>query len=120
MDVTHLRSEVSLLEKNEFSILKAEIGRLASGASKIPNRVGEESKRVASNVRIELSLDKARVRDEQTHQELKIKEAMSKIDSEVSQFKTGLETVQWELFRTLFPLLCAGGALFFSYLRFIK
>ena len=120
MDVTHLRSEVSLLEKNEFSILKAEIGRLASGASKIPNRVGEESKRVASNVRIELSLDKARVRDEQTHQELKIKEAMSKIDSEVSQFKTGLETVQWELFRTLFPLLCSGGALFFSYLRVIK
>ena len=120
VDVTHLRSEVHLLEKNEFSILKAEIFRLASEASKIPNKVGEESKRVASNVRVELYLDKARISDEQTRQELKIKEALSKIDSEVSQFKLGLETVQWDLFRTIFPLICAGGALFFSYLRFLK
>lgn len=65
VDVTHLRSEVSLLEKNEFNNLKVDVQRLASEAHKIPNRVHEESKRVASNVRIELSLDKARVRDEQ-------------------------------------------------------
>jgi hypothetical protein len=99
---------VSLLEKNEFSILKAEIGRLANEAQKFPTRMAEESRRVQSNVRLELSLDKARIRDEQAHQELKIKEAISKIDSDVSNFKTQMEVIQWELFRTIFPLLCAG------------
>lgn len=120
VDVTHLRNEVSMLEKNEFSILKSEIGRLKSEVGRIPLRIGEESRRVQSNVRLELSLDKARIRDEQSHQELKIKEAVSKIDSEISNFKAQMETIQWDLFRTLFPLICGGGALFFSYLRFIK
>ena len=30
VDLIHLRSEVSLLEKNEFSVLKSEIARLVS------------------------------------------------------------------------------------------
>lgn len=120
VDLAHLKSEVSLLEKNEFSLLRADIGRLASEASKIPIKILEESRRVQSNVRLELTLDKGRIREEQNNQEMKIKEANSKIDTEVSNFKTQMESIQWELFRTLFPLFCAGGALFFSYLRFLK
>lgn len=120
VDVNHLHSEVQLLEKNEYSLLNAEIIRLESEASKLPGRILEESKRIQANVRLELTLDKSRIRDEQSSQKMKLKETSSKIDTEVSQFKSQMETIQWELFRTLFPLFCAGGALFFSYLRFIK
>ncbi|KAJ3270058.1 hypothetical protein HDV01_000606 [Terramyces sp. JEL0728] len=120
VDLAQLRSEISMLEKNEFSLLKQDIRRLNSEAMKLPSRITEEIKRVQSNVRLELSLDKAKIRDEQNTQEMKIKEAASRIDTEVSQFKTQMETIQWELFRTLFPIFTAGGALFFSYLRFIK
>jgi hypothetical protein len=119
-DLTHLQSEVTLLEKNEFSLLRAEINRLEAEVAKFPLKIAEESRRIQANVRLELTLDKSRIKDEQSSQEMKIKEASSKVDTEVSQFKTQMETIQWELFRTLFPLFCAGGALFFSYLRFIK
>jgi hypothetical protein len=120
VDLNHLQSEVTLLEKNEFSLLRAEMNRLETESMKFPSRIAEETRRIQANVRLELTLDKSRIRDEHASQEMKIKEASSKIDTEVSQFKTQMETIQWELFRTLFPLFCTAGALFFSYLRFIK
>jgi hypothetical protein len=120
VELNRLQNEVTLLEKNEFSLLRAEINRLEAESMKFPSRFGEEIRRIQANVRLELSLEKSRTRDEHASQEMKIKEASSKVDTEVSQFKTQLETIQWELFRTLFPLFGTGGALFFSYLRFIK
>lgn len=50
VDLAHLRSEVSLLEKNEFSLLRAEISRLGNEATKLPLRLQDESRRVQSNV----------------------------------------------------------------------
>jgi hypothetical protein len=120
VELAHLNSDVSLLEKNEFSTLRADIARLYSLAAKLPQKVYEESIRISSAVKMDISINKGRIRDEQASQEMKIRETISKIDTEVSQFKTLMRTVQWELFKTLFPLFCAGGALFFSYLRFLK
>ncbi|KAI8927852.1 DUF1640-domain-containing protein [Entophlyctis helioformis] len=120
VDFTQLRSEIQLLEKNEFALLRADIFRLNAEVEKLRLRVAEDLRRVQSNVRLDLSLDKGRNRDEQSAQELRIKEADSKIDTEVSSVRTQMETIQWDLFKTLFPLLSAAGALFFSYLRFVK
>ena len=119
VDFDHLRSEMNLLEKNEVSLIKQEMNRITRELEKLNLQMGEDLRRASSHVRLELSIEKGRIRDEQTAQELRIKDADSKIDTEVSQVKTILETIQWELFKTLFPLFCAAGALFFSYLRFI-
>lgn len=91
-----------MLEKNDFALLRADILRLSSEIDKFKVRQAEELRRVQSNVRLELSLEKGRIRDEQSTQELKIKEADSRIDTEVSALRTQMETIQWELFRTLF------------------
>ncbi|KAI8902820.1 hypothetical protein BC833DRAFT_143001 [Globomyces pollinis-pini] len=120
VDLQHLRSEISLLEKNEFANLKTDIIRISDEASKLPMKILEETRRIQSNVRLELSMEKSRIREQQAGQEMRIMESVAKIDTEVAQFKTQTETIPWELFRTLFPLFCAGGALCFSYLRFIK
>ncbi|KAL2918599.1 Protein fmp32, mitochondrial [Polyrhizophydium stewartii] len=120
VDFTQLRSEIQMLEKNEFALLRADIGRLSVELEKLRVRMAEDLRRVQSNVRLELSLDKGRIRDDQSAKEIRLKEADSKIDTEVSNLRTQMETIQWELFKTLFPLFCAAGALFFSYLRFVK
>ncbi|KAJ3114012.1 hypothetical protein HDU96_002656 [Phlyctochytrium bullatum] len=117
VDFSHVRAEIQLLEKNDFANLKSDTARLAGELDRLRLRLAEELRRVQSNVRLELSIEKGRIRDEQSAQELKIKEADAKIDSEVAQIKTQMETVQWDLFKTLFPLFCAAGALAFSYLR---
>lgn len=120
VDFTSLRSEIALLEKNDFALLKADLSRLLSEAEKLQNRVREDMNAVQSSVRLELSLEKGKIRDEQGNQELKIKETESKIDSEISNLKTNMEMMKWEMFRTLVPLLSATGGLLFAYLRFIK
>ncbi|KAI8998334.1 hypothetical protein BC832DRAFT_594944 [Gaertneriomyces semiglobifer] len=116
VDFAHVRNEIQMLENNEFALLRSDIGRLNAEVEKFRTRMVEDVRRVQSNVRLELSLEKGRIRDEQSAQELKIKEADSKIDTEVSTLRTQMETIQWELFKTLFPLFCAAGALFFSML----
>ena len=74
----------------------------------------EDLNNVQSNVRLELSLEKGRIRDEQSVQEIKIKEAESRIDAEVSNVKTNMEMIKWEMFRTLIRTCCY---LFVCYLR---
>ncbi|KAI8907499.1 putative mitochondrion protein [Powellomyces hirtus] len=120
VDFAHVRNEIQMLEKNDFALLRSDIGRLNTEVEKFRTRMVEDLRRVQSNVRLELSLEKGRIRDEQSAQELRIKEADSQIDTEVATLRTQMETIQWELFKTLFPLFCAAGALFFSYLRFVK
>ncbi|KAI8910306.1 mitochondrial protein [Gorgonomyces haynaldii] len=120
VDFSQLQAEVQLLEKNEFALLKADIKRLHNEADKLRQRINEETRRVQSNVRLDLSLEKGLIRDQQAKQELAIKETESRIDSEISQLKTTMETIQWDLFKTLFPIFSAAGALTFSYLRFVS
>ncbi|KAJ3331698.1 WD repeat-containing protein 27 [Blyttiomyces sp. JEL0837] len=102
VDLHHLTNEVRLLTMNDFALLKADISRLNNDVDKIKMRMAEELRRVQSNVRLELSLEKGRIRDEQREQEIKITEADAKIESEVAALRTSLESLPWELFKTLF------------------
>jgi hypothetical protein len=127
VDLDKIRSEMRLLEKNEFTLIKSENSRLARDLEKLRIHMAEELRRTQSDVKLELTLEKvlclskmkSRIRDEQSAQELKIREIDSKVDTEISQVNTSIETIQWEIFRTLFPILTAAGALLFSYLRYV-
>ncbi|KAJ3088595.1 hypothetical protein HK102_008395 [Quaeritorhiza haematococci] len=110
VDFAQIRNEILLLGKNEHVLLRADVDRLNAELDKLRSRISEELARgVASNVRLELSLEKGRIRDEQAAQALKIKDAESNIDTEISNLRTQMETIKWELFKTLI-----------RYLRFVK
>ncbi|KAI8614596.1 hypothetical protein BC830DRAFT_1126645 [Chytriomyces sp. MP71] len=119
-DLNQLKSGISLVEQNEYMILKTEIARLASEVDRIALRSAEEFRRIQTSARLDLSAEKSRVRDEHNDQAIHLKEADAKIESELASVKTLLEGIQWELFKTLFPLFSAAFALIFSYLRFVR
>lgn len=120
VDFSNLKSEIQLLEKNEFQLLKSDLARLNTALDKSLQRNNEELRRISTNVRLELMGDKSVLRDEQSQIEFSIKQTQSKIDTEISHLKTNMSTIQWDLFRSLFPIFSAAGALTFSYLRFIN
>jgi hypothetical protein len=120
VDFNQVKSEAQFMEKNEFAILKDNLSRLDSEIDKLNQRINEDLSRVQKNVRLDLSLEKSVIREKQSNLELRIIELDSKIDSEISALKTTLETVEWDLFKTLFPIFSAAGALTFSYLRFVS
>ena len=120
VEISSLRREVIQLEKNDFTALENDINRLENDLVKQLVRYNEELARLKSNTRHDVFQERNHSRDDIGHNEMEIKELFSKINTQVSVQKGQMETIQWELFRTLFPLFCAGGALFFSYLRLIK
>ncbi|KAI9339994.1 mitochondrion protein [Obelidium mucronatum] len=120
IDFNRLRGDLGLVEKNDFMLLKTEVMRLASDVERLQLRSAEEFRRIQTTNRLELSMEKSRIREEQNAQAIRMKEADAKIESELATIKTLLEGFNWDLFKTLFPLFSAAGALAFSYLRFVR
>lgn len=79
-----LKSEVTLVEKQDYSLLKAENDRLLSDVEKLKQRLREEVSRTSAGVRLDLNLEKGRLRDELTARELKIREVDTRIEVRMS------------------------------------
>ncbi|KAJ3128392.1 hypothetical protein HK100_009204 [Physocladia obscura] len=120
IDFSHLRADLGLVEKNDFMLLKADVARLSNDVEKLHMRSAEEFRRIQANTRLEISMEKSRIKDDQNAQTIRMKEMDAQIESDLASIKTVMEGLRWDLFRSLFPLLSAAGALAFSYLRFLR
>lgn len=97
VDFAQLKSELQLHEKNDLTLMKSENERLQSDVEKLKQRLREESTRVLAGVRLDLNLEKGRIRDESSQQELKIKEVDTRIESEIAGLRTQIEQVSRRL-----------------------
>jgi len=120
VDFAKLKSEIQLVEKQDFAQLKAENERLLSDVERLKQRLREEISRTSAGVRLDLSLEKGRTRDELASRELKINEVDSRIEGEVHSLRA---TVAQNKFTTLqYVVTTAVGAvgLLFAYMRMIR
>ena len=99
VDFAQLKSELQLHEKNDLTLMKSENERLQSDVEKLKQRLREESTRVLAGVRLDLNLEKGRIRDESSQQELKIKEVDTRIESEIAGLRTQIEQVSIEIMK---------------------
>ena len=79
-----LKSELQLNEKNDLTMIKAENDRLLTDLEKLKQRLREEISRTQGGVRLDLNLEKGRIRDEASKQELKMKEVDTRIEQEIA------------------------------------
>ena len=123
VDFAKLRSELALLHGHELNPLKGEQERLASEIARLGARLKEEVQRAQSSVRLDLSLEKGRMREESSVHELKVKETDTRIEKEVGDLRGVLESVKFSTLQWLIgvctvraprpaarrrPLTCAG------------
>ncbi|CAO0802664.1 unnamed protein product [Mucor circinelloides] len=120
VDFAHLKSEIQLLEKNDFSIMKAENERLQAQVEKLRQRLKEEIVRAQANVRLDLNLEKGRVRDEASGQEIKMKETDTRIESEIAGLRTQMEAIKFQILQYMVGTMTGAGALFLAYLRMFR
>ncbi|KAF8998611.1 hypothetical protein BDQ17DRAFT_1328815 [Cyathus striatus] len=64
VDFAQLKSELQLMEKNDLAMLKAENDRLVTDIEKLKQRLREEITRTQAGVRLDLNLEKGRMREE--------------------------------------------------------
>lgn len=101
LDFAHLKSEIHLLEKNDFAILKQENERIATEVEKLKQKMREDLQRMHAGVRLDMNLDKARIRDEQSVVQMKIKETETKMEQEVAQLRASIENVRIDTIKTI-------------------
>lgn len=100
VDFTKLRSELLALDSSDTSMTQASHERLSNDLAKLNSRLRDEISRAQASVRLDLNLEKGRIREEAKGQELKIKETETRIEQEVAGLRERVEgvkfsTLQW-------------------------
>ncbi|KAK7203275.1 coiled-coil domain-containing protein 90A,mitochondrial [Myxozyma melibiosi] len=119
VDFAKLRSELLTLDKTDSTQVKNEHERLMSSMDKLQVQLKEEIAKTQANVRLDLNLEKGRIREEGAVHELKIKETDTRIDTEVANVKTQLEQVKFQVMQWLIGVCTGSFALVLAYIRML-
>ena len=101
MDFAQLRSDLQTHHSTEYQATRVEYERLSSEIAKLNSRLREEIIRAQNSVRLDLNLEKGRIREEASVHELKIKETDTRIETEVGIIRGTLETVKFSTLQWL-------------------
>ncbi|KAI8987585.1 mitochondrion protein [Mycotypha africana] len=120
VDFAKLKAEVQLLEKNDFSTMKLENERLQAQVEKLKQKLKDEISKSQASVRLDLNLEKGRLRDESSAQEIRMKETVTRIESEIAGLRTQMEATKFQILQYLIATVTGTGALFLAYLRMFR
>ena len=100
VDFTKLRSELLAQDSSETSTTTAAYERLSNDIAKLSSRVRDEISRAQASVKLDLNLEKGRIREEAKSQELKVKETETRIEEVAAGLRERVEgikfsTTQW-------------------------
>ncbi|KAK4190563.1 DUF1640 domain-protein [Podospora australis] len=109
VDFAKLRSELLSADSTESNTTRAAHERLTNDIAKFSSRLRDEIGRTTAGVRLDLNLEKGRIREEAVSQELKIKETETKIEQEVAALRQQLEQVKFQSLQWLIGV-CSGFA----------
>ncbi|KAF8973369.1 hypothetical protein BGZ46_009975 [Entomortierella lignicola] len=120
VDFAALKSELQMLEKNDFSLTNTNNERLVSEIERLRQRLREEVARTQAGVRLDLNLEKGRIRDEAATQELKVRATEERIEQEIAALRTQMETIKLQTLQYMIGTITGAGALILAYLRMFK
>ncbi|KOS13968.1 hypothetical protein Malapachy_3786 [Malassezia pachydermatis] len=120
VDFAKLKSEIQLLERSDFVLMKSENERLMADVEKLKQRLREEIARTTAGVRLDLNLEKGRIRDESSVHSLKIKEVDTRIESEIAGIRTSIQSAKFNVLQYLVGVATGAGALLLAYLRMFR
>ncbi|KAL8807480.1 MAG: hypothetical protein Q9182_000645 [Xanthomendoza sp. 2 TL-2023] len=109
VDFTKLRSELLALDQRDTSVTLASHEHLSNEIAKLNSRLRDEIGRAQASVRLDLNLEKGRIREEAKGQELKIKETETRIEQEVAGLRERVEGVKLSTLQWLVGV-CTGAA----------
>ncbi|RKP14182.1 hypothetical protein BJ684DRAFT_19390 [Piptocephalis cylindrospora] len=120
VDFAQLKSEIQMLERNDFSLVRQDTERLEGEIEKLKQKLREEITRTQSGVRLDMNLDKGRIRDEAGAQDVRINEAAIKVETEIGRLRTQMETIKFQILQYMIGTITGTGALILAYLRMFK
>ncbi|VEU22588.1 DEKNAAC103512 [Brettanomyces naardenensis] len=120
VDFAKLKGELQMIDKSEFNSLRNEQERLRNDIEKMSTKFKEEINKSLSSVRLDLSLEKGRIREESSIYDLKIKETDTRINQEIYNLKVQIDSVKTTVMQWLFGVCTGTFAMVLAYVRLVS
>ncbi|GMM27955.1 Fmp32 protein [Martiniozyma asiatica (nom. inval.)] len=120
VDFAKLKGELQMIDKSEFNSLRNEHERLRSELEKMRLKFKEEINKSLSSVRLDLSLEKGRIREESSIYDLKIKETDTRINQEIYNLRVMIDSVKTTVLQWLFGVCAGTFSLILAYARLVS
>ncbi|KAI5205150.1 DUF1640-domain-containing protein [Aureobasidium subglaciale] len=119
VDFAKLRSELLSADSTESSLTRASHERLTNDLAKLNSRLRDEVQRTQASVRLDLNLEKGRIREEANSQDLKIKETETRIEQEAAALRERLEAVKFSTLQWLMGVTTGTAAIILGVWRLL-
>jgi hypothetical protein len=111
VDFASLRSELLSADASEASVTRSSHDRLANELDKLRSRLREEVARTQASVRLDLNLEKGRIREETGGMENAVREVETRIETEVARLREMVEQVKVSSMQWLIGVTTGIGAI---------
>ncbi|KAL9052528.1 MAG: hypothetical protein Q9162_005331 [Coniocarpon cinnabarinum] len=111
IDFNALRTELLQSDTSESTLTKTTHDRLQNEVAKLGQRLRDEVERTKSGVKLDLNLEKGRMKDEREAMEMKIRETETRIDQEVAALQERVAGVKFDTVRWLAGVVTGTMAL---------
>ncbi|KAF9886203.1 hypothetical protein FE257_011926 [Aspergillus nanangensis] len=109
VDFAKLRSELLNADSTEAQLTRSSHEKISADLTKLNSRLRDEIGRTQASVRLDLNLEKGRIREEANGQEMRIKETETRIEQEVAGLRERVEAVKFSTLQWLMGV-CTGTA----------
>lgn len=120
VDFAKLRDQLLTADRSEFHNIESEHERIRSDLEKLRSKLKEEITKANAGFKLDLSLEKGRIREENGYQDLQIKDIDTRIDQEVVNMKIQIDSVKTQVMQWLFGVCTGTFALVLAYVRLLS
>ncbi|KAI9295240.1 DUF1640-domain-containing protein [Neoconidiobolus thromboides FSU 785] len=120
IDFTQLKNEIKMHEKKDYELLKLENERLLSEVEKLRREFKDEINKSQAGFRLDMNLEKGRLKDEANNQASKLIDSQAKVEQEIFSLKAQLENIKFQILQYMVGTITGTSALILAYLRMFK
>lgn len=118
VDFAKLKGELQTMDKSEFTNLKKELEQLRTDLTNLKNRMREEVIKNTAGVKLDLNLEKGRIREESSVHESKIEDTYTRIDEEIANINMQIKLVKTQVMQWLIGVSTGTIAVMLAFARF--
>ncbi|KAI3767931.1 hypothetical protein L2E82_18360 [Cichorium intybus] len=113
------KSRVQSSQENHYSLLQRETERLQSDIEKMRSELKYEIDKVTAGQRLDLNLERGRIRDELSMQNQETSNLTNKLDNEIHSLKAQLEAAKYDVIKYCIGTLVSISAVGLAVLRIL-
>ncbi|XP_059623536.1 protein FMP32, mitochondrial-like [Cornus florida] len=118
-NLSKFKSEVQISQGHHFSLLQHETEKLRSDIEKMRSELRYEIDKVTAGQRLDLNLERGRIRDELANQNQETSNLTNKLDKEIHALRAELEAAKYEVIKYCIGTLVSISAVGLAVLRIL-